>query len=43
MIWLVEASFSAGSSCHMQGCLLTGRGMDALSPINVLGGFFDEF
>jgi len=27
----------------MQGCLLTGRGMDALSPINVLGGFFDEF
>jgi len=30
MIWLVEASFSAGSSCHMQGYLLTGKGMEAI-------------
>jgi len=28
MIWLVEASSLAGSSYHMQGCLLTGKGME---------------
>ena len=36
MIWLVEASFSAGSSCHMQGCLLTGEGMEAFKSINLV-------
>jgi len=36
MIWLVEASFSAGSSCHMQGCLLTGVGMETFKSINIL-------
>jgi len=35
MFWLVEASFSAGSSCHTQGYLLTREGMDALSPSNI--------
>jgi len=43
MFWLVEASSLAGSSCHMQGYLLTGKGMDALSPINLYkGGIFYE-
>jgi len=41
MIWLVEASFLAGSSCHMLGCILTGEGMDAPQVQNYYneGGF----
>lgn len=34
MIWLVEASSAAGSSCHMQGCLLTWEGMEAFESNN---------
>jgi hypothetical protein len=49
MFQLVEASSLAGSSCHMQGYLLTRKGMDTLNPINFkpiagidVGKFFSE-